>query len=59
MMDQSNISKNQIIRNAGLNPHNIYNKFSRGNIYFSEAERILNQLGYQIEIKPKNIKKIN
>ena len=41
------------IHQAGYNSQNIYNKFKRGNIYFSEVESILNQLGYQIEIKPK------
>ena len=50
---KSNISLYAAICKAGYNPHNIYNKFSRGNIYFSEAENILNELGYRIEIKLK------
>ena len=50
---KSNISLYAAICKAGYNPHNIYNKFSRGNIYFSEAENILNELRYRIEIKLK------
>lgn len=49
----SDMTLTSAIHAAGYNSQNIYNKFQRGNIYFSEAELILNQLGYQIEIKPK------
>ena len=49
----SDISLYAAICKAGYNPHNIYNKFSRGNIYFSEAENILKELGYCVEIKLK------
>lgn len=53
LSETSDISLTAAIHKAGYNSQNIYNKFQRGNIYFSEAELILNQLGYQIEIKPK------
>jgi hypothetical protein len=49
---KSNISLYAAICKAGYNPHNIYNKFSRGNIYFSDVEKLLASIGYHLEIKP-------
>ena len=56
MIEKTDNSRNQIIRNAGLNPQNINNKFSRGTLYFTDVESILNVLGYHFEIIPNNIK---
>jgi len=56
LINQTDKSRNQIIREAGLNPQNINNKFSRGTLYFTDAESILNVLGYHLEIIPNNIK---
>ena len=53
LSETSDMTLTAAIHKAGYNSQNIYNKFKRGNIYFSEAERILDQLGYRIEIKPK------
>lgn len=54
LANEQQITLKDIILKAGLNYNNIINKFSRGTIRVCELERILDALGYELIIKPKD-----
>jgi len=55
LAEYQNCSISELCRRAGLNKSNIFHKVSRGSLYFSDVEKMLDALGYEIKICKKSI----